>query len=62
MTDDHVFVIKAGIPCIDIIDQRTDTPTGFCPQWHTTFDTMNLIDRSTLKAVGQTVTTLLLGK
>lgn len=61
MTDDHVFVIKAGIPCIDIIDQRTDTPTGFCPQWHTTFDTMNLIDRSTLKAVGQTVTTLLLG-
>lgn len=62
MTDDHVFVIKAGIPCIDIIDQRTNAPTGFCPQWHTTFDTMEHIDRGTLKAVGQTLTTLLLGK
>ena len=62
MTDDHVFLIRAGIPCVDIIDQRMDNDTGFCPQWHTSFDTMKHIDRSTLKAVGQTVTTMLFGK
>lgn len=62
MTDDHVFLIKAGIPCVDIIDQRISSETGFCPQWHTTDDTMSHIDRNTLKAVGQTVVTMLFGK
>ena len=62
MTDDHVFLIRAGIPCVDIIDQRMDSETGFCPQWHTTADTMDRIDRSTLEAVGQTVVTMLFGK
>lgn len=62
MTDDHVFLIRAGIPCVDIIDQRMDSDTGFCPQWHTSFDTMRHIDRSALEAVGQTVVTMLFGK
>lgn len=62
ITDDHLFVNAAGIPCVDIIDQRTDTQTGFFPQWHTTDDKMTHIDRSTLKAVGQTVATLLFEK
>ena len=62
MTDDHVFLIRAGIPCVDIIDQRMDSDTGFCPQWHTTSDTMRHIDRNTLEAVGQTVVTMLFGK
>ena len=62
MTDDHVFLIKAGIPCIDIIDQRIGSETGFCPQWHTADDTMSHISKETLKAVGQTVATMLFGK
>lgn len=62
MTDDHIFLIRAGIPCVDIIDQRMDSDTGFCPQWHTTSDTMRHIDRNTLEAVGQTIVTMLFGK
>ena len=62
MTDDHVFVIKGGIPCVDVIDQRMDSGTGFCPQWHTIDDTMKHIDPATLKAVGQTVVTMIFGK
>lgn len=29
--------------------------SGFNPQWHTVHDTMDHIDKETLKAVGQTV-------
>lgn len=54
ITDDHVFVNQVGIPCIDIIDQRSDG-SGFFKQWHTTADTPDIIDPTTLKAVGQTV-------
>lgn len=53
VTDDHVQLLEAGIPAIDIIDWRDDS--GFCPQWHTTADTLGAIDRHTLGAVGQTV-------
>lgn len=52
VTDDHVPVNNAGIPCIDIIDMRQQ---GFFDGWHTTHDTMDCIDRNTLKAVGQTL-------
>ena len=55
VTDDHVFVNQAGIPCIDIIDMRSDSDTGFCPVWHTVNDTMSGIDPATLGEVGQTL-------
>ena len=55
VTDDHVFINRAGIPCIDIIDMRSDSSTGFCPAWHTVDDTMEHIDPSTLAQVGQTL-------
>ena len=55
MTDDHLSLINVGIPCIDIIDHRPNTPTGFFPHWHTVGDTMENISVETLKAVGQTV-------
>ena len=55
ITDDHVFVNKAGIPCIDIIDMRTDSETGFCSVWHTVNDTMDGISATTLGEVGQTL-------
>ena len=59
ITDDHLQINSAGIPCIDIIDMRTDSETGFCSQWHTIDDTMDHISPNTLKAVGQTLATLI---
>ena len=55
VTDDHVFVNQAGIPCVDIIDMRTDGDSGFCPVWHTVNDTMDGINAATLAEVGQTL-------
>ena len=55
VTDDHTFVNQVGIPCIDIIDMRSDSDTGFCPVWHTIDDTMEHISASTLAEVGQTL-------
>lgn len=56
MTDDHYYVNRiAGIPCIDIIHTDASTPSGFGSYWHTTKDNMDIIDRATLKAVGQTM-------
>lgn len=59
VTDDHVFVNRAGIPTIDIIAMNTSTDNGFFPQWHTVDDTMEHIDPATLKAVGQTLINLI---
>ena len=57
LTDDHVFVnLYAQIPMIDIINQPPGTKTNFGPHWHTHNDDMNIIDKRTLKAVGQVVT------
>ena len=61
VTDDHIAINKGGIPCIDIIDMRNGTDAGFFQYWHTTGDTMDKIDRATLKAVGQTVANYIYG-
>lgn len=56
ITDDHMQVHQGrGIPCIDIINLKNDTKNGFGAYWHTVNDTMENIDRETLKAVGQTL-------
>lgn len=56
ITDDHQYVISGrNIPSIDIINYDPDSATGFGSYWHTLGDTMDNIDRETLKAVGQTV-------
>ena len=55
VTDDHIFINRAGIPCVDIIDLRSDSNTGFCPVWHTISDTMDGISAATLADVGQTL-------
>ncbi len=53
ITDDHVPVNEIiGIPTINIIHL---TDEGFGHFWHTQDDTMEHIDKGTLKAVGQTV-------
>ena len=53
--DDHVELIKAGIPAIDIIEYHPESPSGFNPRWHTSSDNLEGISRNTLKAVGSTL-------
>ncbi|MBQ9073830.1 MAG: M28 family peptidase [Muribaculaceae bacterium] len=55
VTDDHVYINAAGIPCIDIIECANQATGSFPPTWHTLADDMRSIDKSSLKAVGQTV-------
>lgn len=63
ITDDHVFVnTMAGIKTIDIINLTSDPEQPFAPHWHTHMDTMSIIDRNTLKAVGQTLMQLIYGE
>lgn len=60
ITDDHLYVNStAGIPCIDIINYDPESPNGFGPHHHTMKDDMDWIDAGTLKAVGQTVLTVI---
>lgn len=55
VTDDHVYVNGIGIPSIDIIQHDPESASGFNTHWHTINDNMDQIDGKTLKAVGQTV-------
>jgi len=60
ITDDHFYINKlAGIPTIDIIHYDNNSPTGFFPHWHTHGDNISVIDKQTLKAVGQTLMTVI---
>lgn len=53
--DDHLYVNRiAKIPSIDIIQYDANTGS-FAPHWHTHNDNMDVIDKNTLKAVGQVV-------
>ena len=51
--DDHLYVNRAGIPTVDII--HFDAMGNFPEHHHTHRDNMNVIDRNTLKVVGQTL-------
>lgn len=56
ITDDHYYVNKiANIPSINIIQYDETTQTKFGSYWHTHNDNMSIIDKNTLKAVGQVV-------
>lgn len=56
LIDDHLFVNQlAGIPMIDIINYNN----GFGSYHHTHNDDMDIIDRNTLRVVGQVVLALL---
>ena len=58
ITDDHYYVSTlAGIPCVDIIDYKSNHGTGFAEWWHTQDDDMRNINKQTLQAVGETVIT-----
>ena len=56
VTDDHMYVYNLRkIPCVDIINYDPNCDTGFGDFWHTIDDNMDVIDKGTLNAVGQTV-------
>ena len=55
ITDDHDYVNDAGVPMIDIIEYNPLTNDYFAPYHHTHMDNMSIIERRSLKAVGQTV-------
>ncbi|MGV8963824.1 MAG: M28 family peptidase [Candidatus Saccharimonadaceae bacterium] len=56
ITDDHVAVNQFHrAPSINLIHTSEDSQHGFGEFWHTHNDDMKVIDKRTLKAVGQTV-------
>ncbi len=56
IVDDHQYVIAGrNIPSLNIINYDPNSKTGFGHYWHTMNDNMEIIDKETLKAVGQTV-------
>ena len=60
ITDDHLFINTIlSLPTIDIIHLDRTSQTGFYPYWHTVKDDMQSIDKNTLKAVGQTLLTVI---
>lgn len=63
IVDDHYYVNTiAGIPCVDIIDYKVNTETGFPDWWHTQRDDMRNINKQTLQAVGETVINVICSK
>lgn len=62
IVDDHIFVIRnARIPMIDIVHMKTSGEKLFGPYHHTHDDNIKVIDKNTLKAVGQTMTAFVYG-
>ena len=59
VNDDHLPLNGAGIPTVDIIEIGHPATGSFNPTWHTMNDNIDNIDTATLKAVGQTVMTVI---
>lgn len=55
INDDHVHLLYAGIPAVDIIEIGHPQTGGFNPTWHTLQDNIDNIDPATLQAVGNVV-------
>lgn len=55
IVDDHVYTNQAGVPTVDIYDHPPYGNDFFPAYHHTTADNMSIIDRKTMKAVGQTL-------
>jgi glutaminyl-peptide cyclotransferase len=54
--DDHLYINEIRkIPTVDIIYLSKDSPTGFGSHWHTHNDNIDIISKTTLNAVGQTL-------
>lgn len=60
VTDDHYYVNKyTGIPVIDIIHYEPKVGSSFGTFWHTHDDNMDIIDKTTLSKVGNTLLNVL---
>lgn len=59
VNDDHVPLLRAGIPAIDIIETDHPATGSFNLTWHTMQDNLENIDPVTLGRVGEVVTTLI---
>lgn len=55
VNDDHIALLRAGIPAIDIIETQHPETGSFNPSWHTLDDNIDNIDPTTLKIVGDVV-------
>lgn len=55
LNDDHIHIMRMGIPAIDIVESANSATGSFNPTWHTLDDTIDNIDRATLKMVGDVV-------
>ena len=54
--DDHLFINQmANFPCIDIVHYDPMAKNSFGDYWHTHDDNIEVIDKQTLDAVGQTL-------
>ncbi len=59
ITDDHYYVNNIiKIPTIDLIHNDESSGTGFYKYWHTMNDNLAHVDKNALKAVGQTLLTV----
>lgn len=57
--DDHLYLNRAGIPCVDIIESANPITGSFNPTWHTLSDNLQSIDRQTLSSVANLLLILL---
>lgn len=57
--DDHISLMNVGVPAIDIIENDNPATGSFNPTWHTLDDNIGNIDKETLRAVGQTLLSLI---
>ena len=55
VNDDHIPLLDAGIPTVDIIEIGHPATGSFNPTWHTMADNIDNIDPATLAAVGNVV-------
>lgn len=60
ITDDHIYFLQAGIPAVDIIENKNPLTGSFNPTWHTHADNISNIDKNTLQSVGETILEFLL--
>lgn len=59
VNDDHLPLLRAGIPAVDIIETNNPATGSFNPTWHTLQDNLDNIDRETLGEVGRLMTILI---
>lgn len=55
LNDDHIYLMRAGFPVIDIVECNHPQTGSFNPTWHTLDDNLQNIDKETLGIVGEVV-------